>query len=155
MKHIFDWIIKSHEWAFSGFLVTLPVAFITFVWGWFVAYFKNRPEAIGYEIFGPWSFPIPLEILTENSKSDKKTVADITISALRIDNYSNKSQNNVRILYTGGYGYPARLEFARRDARVEYEIKADSKEISINEIPPNESVEIGRASGRERVCMLV
>lgn len=102
---------------------------------------KEVPDPVGYDTYGPISFPLPNEIqelLEENHlKPDF-----INITSIRIDNYSSKAQKEIRILYTGDYQYQPVFKFHRRDIPVKFETLACDKEFLIKEIPPNESVSI-------------
>ncbi|CAE6938275.1 hypothetical protein R69608_05082 [Paraburkholderia nemoris] len=135
---IIDWIWKNKEWLFSGILATISFA----VWGWFRSQRQSRPLAIGYEIFGPFSHPLPVDILKEDIIAQSQTPAELVILALRLDNYSNESCRNLRVLYSAECEYPAQLEFKRRDTEVRYNIDHKNKEILIDEIPPNETVSV-------------
>ncbi len=97
---------------------------------------KELPDAIGYDLFGPLSFPVPEELSSELSESLKS----ITILTLRIDNFSSKVQKNVKILFSGSFKYNPSLNFQRRDITVKYNIDNENKELIITEIPPNETI---------------
>lgn len=100
---------------------------------------KEVPDAVGYDTYGPISFPIPQEF--QNSLKESHDDLDfINLTSLRIDNYSSKTQKGIRILYSGDYLYTPTFGFQRRDISVSFELKNEEKEITINEIPPNESV---------------
>lgn len=135
---IIDWIWKNKEWLFSGILATISFA----VWGWLKSQRQNRPLAFSYDIFGPFSYPLPVDILKENIVAQTQTPAELVILALRLDNYSDASCRNLRVLYSAECEYPAQLEFKRRDTEVRYNIDPKNKEILIDEIPPNETVSV-------------
>lgn len=102
---------------------------------------KEIPYPVGYDVFGPISYPdIPVEIEKDISSSIVEKLDGLTHINLRIDNYSSKEQKNIRILFSGNYEYSPKFSFHRRAIDVEYEIHDKSKEIVLSRIPPNESV---------------
>lgn len=100
---------------------------------------KEIPDAIGYNTFGPATFTIPKEF-QEALDSPNIASKDINVFYIRVDNYSSKIMKEIRILYSGDFSYSPNLKFRRRDVQVQFELKADQKELVIAEIPPNESV---------------
>ena len=102
---------------------------------------KEIPDPVGYDTYGPISFPLPHEIqeLLEGNqiKSDF-----INITSIRVDNYSSKTQKDIRVLYSGDYEYKPAFKFHRREIPVKFEVLESDKEFLIKEIPPNESVSI-------------
>lgn len=103
---------------------------------------KEIPDPVGYSVFGPFSFPVPVEIRAALPDPVSDVLRDITIIGFRIDNYSSKTQRNVRVLYSGSFSYSPAFSFHRRDVEVRAETKSEDKEIVLLEIPPNESVSI-------------
>lgn len=136
--HTVNWILENKEWLFSGIVATIFLA----TGGWLKSQRQNRPLAVGYDIFGPHSYPIPVDILKEDNASETHNGAELVILVLQIDNHSDASCRNVRILYSAKCKFPARVEFKRRDTEVKYDIDHKSKEIIISEIPPNETVSV-------------
>lgn len=103
---------------------------------------KDIPDAIGYDVSGPMRFPLPVE-LTETLPEDLfKRVSEISLLAVRVDNYSSQALRDVRVLFNGSWIFQPRVTFRRRDVRVQSEIRMDDKEIVIAELPPNESAYI-------------
>ena len=102
---------------------------------------KELPDAVGYDTYGPISFPIPKELQNSIDIENAK-LEFINITSIRIDNYSSKVQKDIRVLYSGGFLYEPVFKFRRRDVSVKFDINGDEKEIEIKEIPPNESVSI-------------
>lgn len=102
---------------------------------------KEVPDPIGYDTYGPISFPLPNEIqeLLERNHINHDF---INITSIRVDNYSSKTQKEIRVLYTGDYHYQPVFKFHRREIPVKFEVLDDDKEFLIKEIPPNESVSI-------------
>jgi hypothetical protein len=99
------------------------------------------PDPVGYDTYGPISFPLPKEI-QDLLKGDCNKTNFINITSIRVDNYSSKIQKEIRVLYNGNYLYEPRFKFHRRDIPVKVEVRYDEKEFVITEIPPNESVSI-------------
>ncbi|PCI12345.1 MAG: hypothetical protein COB71_09430 [Thiotrichales bacterium] len=102
---------------------------------------KEVPDAVGYDTYGPISFPLPKEI-QDLLKGDHNRPDFINITSIRVDNFSSKLKNGIRVLYTGDYLYEPIFKFHRRDIPVKFEVRSDEKEFLIEEIPPNESVSI-------------
>lgn len=103
---------------------------------------KEIPDAVGYDTFGPITFPLPLEIRNALPHFVSEQIERITLLNLRIDNYSSKMQRNVRVLFSGNWSYAPQISFYRRDVEVKYKVLNADKEIVLLEIPPNESVSI-------------
>ncbi len=102
---------------------------------------KEIPDAVGYTTYGPVSFPIPEELISELDSPNFKTLRRITLLSLRIDNYSSKIQKNIRVLYSGGFSYSPKFEFnRRRSIQVKHKLIEEDKEVIVTELPPNESV---------------
>ena len=102
---------------------------------------KEVPDAVGYDTYGPISFPVPKEfkeLPTENHDG----LDFISLTSIRVDNYSSKVQKEIRVLYTGDFQYQPIFKFHRRDVSVKCDLKGGEKELIIEEIPPNESVSI-------------
>jgi len=102
---------------------------------------KEIPDAFGYDVFGPVSYPIPEEF-KQLLEANEVFSEGLDLCFVRIDNYSSKLQKDVRILYSGDFEYRPSLTFHRRDVSVRYSIAEEEKEIVIEEIPPNESISI-------------
>lgn len=103
---------------------------------------KDIPGAVGYDTYGPVAFPLPLEIRDVIPQEVATKMDSLTLLSVRIDNYSSKTQRNVRILYSGDWAFSPRFSFRRRNINVNSEIRSEDKEILIHEIPPNESLSI-------------
>ena len=102
---------------------------------------KEIPDAVGYDTYGPISFPLPKEIQELlGGYIDKPNFINIT--SIRVDNYSPKVQKQIRILYVGDYVYEPIFKFHRRDIPVKFSVKKIEKEFVVEELPPNESVSI-------------
>lgn len=102
---------------------------------------KEVPDAVGYDTYGPISFPIPKEF-QDSLKDNHNKLGFIILTSIRIDNYSSKVQKSIRVLYSGDFSYQPVFKFHRRDIAVKFEIISNEKELVIDEIPPNESVSI-------------
>lgn len=63
---------------------------------------KMVPEAIGCDTFGPITFPLPDELRDAIPSSVAEQLRDISVLNVRVDNFSNKTQRNLRILFSGG-----------------------------------------------------
>jgi hypothetical protein len=103
---------------------------------------KEIPDAVGYDIYGPIVFPLPLEIRDAIPQSIIQQINNLTLLSVRIDNYSSKTQRCIRVLFSGDWAFAPRFSFHRRDVKVKSEIRIEDKEIVLLEIPPNESVSI-------------
>lgn len=102
---------------------------------------KEVPDPVGYDTYGPISFPLPKEI--QNLLGGSHDAPDfINITSIRVDNYSSKVKKEIRILYVGDYLYEPIFKFHRRDISVKFEVRGDEKEFILEEVPPNESVSI-------------
>lgn len=102
---------------------------------------KELPDAIGYDTSSQTGYPsIPVEISGSILDATVEEIYNLSSLNLHIDNFSSKTQKNVRILFSGEYQYSPKFAFHRRDVAVKYEVKGSDKEIVISEIPPNESV---------------
>ncbi|NHQ80294.1 hypothetical protein HA051_01670 [Chromobacterium vaccinii] len=103
---------------------------------------KDIPDAVGYDSYGPIAFPLPLEIRDAIPEDVTTQIDSLTLLSVRIDNYSSKTQHNIRVLFSGDWEFAPRFSFHRRDIKVKSEIRSEDKEILILEIPPNESLSI-------------
>jgi hypothetical protein len=103
---------------------------------------KMVPEAIGYDTFGPITFPLPDELRDVIPSSVAEQLRDISVLNVRVDNFSNKTQRNLRILFSGGWSFAPQISFYRRNVKPKYELHIEEKELVLLEIPPNESVSI-------------
>lgn len=103
---------------------------------------KDIPDSIGYEIYPKIFFTLPKE-LRNHISNENQEIYDLDRIFIRIDNYSLKSKKNIRIIYSGEWGFSPDIQYRRRiSTKVKYEILDNEKEIIIDEILPNESVYI-------------
>lgn len=119
---------------------------------------KEIPDAVGYDTYGPVIFPIPKEVSDLLPGTVIQMLEGIAVCGLHVDNYSEKIQKNVKVLYSGKFEYAPKIAFRRRDVAVKYEVSLEDKKIEIFEIPPNESVDIeffnpGKEFGIDRVIV--
>lgn len=103
---------------------------------------KEIPDAVGYDTYGPIVFPLPLEIRDAIPQSITQQLHNLTLISVRIDNYSSKTQRDIRVLFSGDWAFAPKFSFHRRDVEVKSKILVEDKEIVLLEIPPNESVSI-------------
>lgn len=103
---------------------------------------KDAPDAVGYNINGPISFPLPTDIAEALPDSISNKISELLIMRISVYNYSTKSQRDVRVLYSGDWEFSPKISFSRRDIPVRYTINSEDKEITISELPPNETVAI-------------
>lgn len=103
---------------------------------------KEIPDAVGYDTYGPITFPLPQEIHSAIPQSIAQQLDDLTLISVRVDNYSSKTQRDIRVLFSGSWKFAPRFSFHRRDVEVKKNLIIKDKEIVLLEIPPNESVSI-------------
>ncbi|MFT0182919.1 hypothetical protein ACMSIO_21100 [Pseudomonas benzopyrenica] len=103
---------------------------------------EKLPEAIGWSYDGPYKTSLPEEFLTEISDSITRDQRHLLCSYLTIYNYSGQSKSEVRILYSGEFRFKPIIFYQRRKALVKWDHNEDNKEITIFDVPPNESVNI-------------
>jgi hypothetical protein len=103
---------------------------------------KEIPDAVGYDTYGPVIFPVPKEVSDLLPGTVIQMLEGVAVFGLHVDNYSEKIQKNVKVLYSGKFEYAPKIAFRRRDVTVKYEVSLEDKKIEVFEIPPNESVDI-------------
>lgn len=103
---------------------------------------KEAPDAVGYNTWGPISFPLPIEITEAIPESISNKISELICLHISIYNYSPKSQRDIRVLYSGDWEFSPKISFDRRETPVKFNINQEDKEIVINELPPNEAISI-------------
>ena len=103
---------------------------------------KEVPDAVGYEIYGPWDFSLPAEIDTSLSQATSERLESLSQLFVEVANYTHKVQKDLRLQYRGNFGFKPQVSFRRREVPVKAELDYENKEIRIAEIPPNESVHV-------------
>lgn len=101
---------------------------------------KETPDAVGYHLFGPIVYNPPKELLEKLNNEDRELLTDIRTSYITVDNFSTNAQKNVRILYSGELDLRPEVESQTRDITVNCNVNKDAKEITIEEILPEDSI---------------
>ncbi|RMP62846.1 hypothetical protein ALQ18_02298 [Pseudomonas marginalis pv. marginalis] len=103
---------------------------------------EKLPEAVGWKFIGPYRLSLPEEVLEAISDEHAKIDSILTGSALVMYNYSGVSKAEIRVLYSGGFGFKPKISYGRRNIPVKWEHDSDNNEFVFYNTPPNESIEI-------------
>jgi len=105
---------------------------------------KEVPDFVGYEIVRTITVPLPDEmsdVIYEQVGHDHDARL-MTITMLQVYNSSSKMQKNIRILYSGDYNFLPKMAFSKRNNNVAYTEIKESNEITIDEIPPENTLQM-------------